>query len=135
MIDELEIESWSLDIVMANLLLPKLLYFKNWADRYGCPSDLKYDEWEEILDEIIWAFTYISQEYPSVANDLIKEVDIVPDKKNEDSFLTSSTIVITYIQGKSEKDYGEGLKRDRRNIDRCQQGLNLFAKYYMSIWN
>lgn len=135
MIDELEIESWSLDIVMANLLLPKLLYFKNWADRYGCPCDLEYYEWEEVVDEVVWAFTYVSQGYPSIATTLIDDIDIVLDKKDSDSVLCPSTINLRYIEGKNKDDYESALLQDNKNIARSQQGLNLFAKYYMSFWN
>lgn len=134
MIEHLEEECWSLETVMADVLLPKLLYFKNWSNRYSYPSDLLPDEWEEILDAIIWAFTYISKGYPKVSDLIIKDIDISCDEKIRPGVVTS-TIVLIYVEGKTEEDYNLAREQDRKNIARCQQGLNLFAQYYMSIWN
>lgn len=134
MIKELEIESWSLDIAMAKMLLPKLLYFKNWCDRYGCPIDLEIDEWEEVLDSIIWSFTYISKEYPKHTDYIVCDTKIVFDKKSDNGFV-KSTIELVFEEGKTEEDYKTALVKDQQDLAKCQQGLNLFGKYYMSIWN
>lgn len=134
MVEYLEKESWSLDIVMANTLLPKLLYFKNWCDRYSYPSDIEPDEWEEILDSIIWSFTYISKGYPKISDLVIDDVDIIFSEKTEQGFITSE-IKLTYVEGKTEEDYDVAREQDCINLARCQQGLNLFAQYYMSLWN
>jgi hypothetical protein len=131
----LETESWSLDIVMANLLLPKLLYFKNWCDRCSCPCDLDYDEWEEILDSIIWSFTYISQGYPRHTEQLVKDVHIETYKNDKNEPFISSNITLEFIEGKNQNDYDLAIIKNQMNIAKCQEGLNLFAKYYMSLWN
>ena len=74
-------EMWSLDYEMARYILPKLLYYKNWIHHYGYSAEFYvYDddmnivdslvyEWEEILDDIIWAFMYMVNDGSWVAQE------------------------------------------------------------------
>lgn len=46
-------ETWSLDVVMEEFLLPRLKYYKEVT--VGYPPDLEtMERWHEVLDEIIW---------------------------------------------------------------------------------
>lgn len=128
MIEQLEQECWGLDFYIAKTLLPKLLYFKNWCYRYGCPSELEIDEWNEVLDEIVWAFTYVLNEYPSTTKFIIEDIGF--GEKTDSGF-----VKIEYKDGFTEEDYNQARLKDQANIARCQQGINLFAQYYMSLWN
>lgn len=134
MTEKLQQECWSLDTSLAVHILPRLLYFKNWCDRYGLPSELESDEWEEILDEMIWAFTYISQDYPKLT-DLIIE-DIITDRgdSTETGFI-SMNIELVYKNGYTEEDYIRLLEKDISNMCRCQAGTFLFGKYFSALWN
>lgn len=123
MIPEFEQACWGLDIHFAYLILPKLLYFKNWSDRYGIPDELSEDkyEWEEILEELVWTFTFIYEGYPNPALKYVRDVEI-----------ENNTINITY---EDDVKYNEAVDLHTRQLASCQQGLNLFAKYYMNLWN
>lgn len=49
-------ETWSLDITIANFVLPRLIRFKEL--KQGHPPNITNDEWDEILDKIILSFEY-----------------------------------------------------------------------------
>lgn len=53
-------ELWNLDHTMAKFILPRLKAFKNYRGTY--PPDLTPEEWNEKLDEMIWAFDAILHE-------------------------------------------------------------------------
>ena len=44
-------ESWSLDIALAEMILPKLLYFKNFASKHGYPADFYNVDTEESYED------------------------------------------------------------------------------------
>ncbi len=45
---------WSLDYYLAKKILPALKEFKK--RNYSYPSNLKTEEWDEVLDKMIWSF-------------------------------------------------------------------------------
>jgi hypothetical protein len=53
-------ETWNLDSSLAKIILPRLKRFKELSD--GFPAELEEGEWDKILDEMIWAFTFLAGE-------------------------------------------------------------------------
>ena len=47
-------DTWSMDDTLALIILPMLVQLKE--TKHGYPADLTEQEWDEILDEMIWAF-------------------------------------------------------------------------------
>ena len=47
-------DTWSMDHTLAHIVLPMLVQLK--ATQHGHPADLTEQEWDLILDEMIWAF-------------------------------------------------------------------------------
>ena len=47
-------DTWSMDHTLAPIILPMLVQLK--ATKHGHPADLTEQEWDDILDEMIWAF-------------------------------------------------------------------------------
>ena len=47
-------DTWSMDCTLALIIHPMLVQLK--ATKHGYPVDLTEQEWDEILDEMIWAF-------------------------------------------------------------------------------
>ena len=47
-------DTWSMDCTLAHIILPMLKQLKE--TKHGYPIDLTEQEWDEILDEMIWAF-------------------------------------------------------------------------------
>lgn len=133
MLEDLEKECWGLDVSLAKHILPRLLYFKNWVYSCSYPNEFEDEaEWNEILEELTWTFTYISNGYPSIAIQYIDDVVIVEDNKNLNNHFVQSNIVISYT---NEELYLKGRVQDEINVARCQQGLKLFAEFYMNLWN
>lgn len=133
MFDKLEEESWSLDINLAKHILPRILYLKNCADLYSYPSEIEdMYEWNEILEELTWTFTYIVEGYPSIASNYVDDVYFLSEDKNPDTDFVMSSINITYTD---EDLYNKGRLQDQINMNRCRKGLKLFGEFYMNLWN
>jgi hypothetical protein len=49
-------DTWSMDHTLSYIIVPMLEQLK--ATKHGYPSDLTEERWDEILDEMIWAFTF-----------------------------------------------------------------------------
>lgn len=55
-------DTWNLDITIADFILPRLQEFKKVSDSF--PHDLSsVEEWHDILDKMIAAFTLISNKF------------------------------------------------------------------------
>jgi hypothetical protein len=51
-------ELWSLDCTLAKHALPRLRRFR--ATLHGHPGEITHEEWESILDKMIWSMDYIA---------------------------------------------------------------------------
>ena len=47
-------DTWSMDHTLAPIILPMLIQLK--ATQHGHPADLTEQEWDDVLDEMIYAF-------------------------------------------------------------------------------
>jgi len=69
-------ETWSLDSVIAEFVLPRLKRFKDIHAAH--PADLTEDEWKEKLDEMIYAFDWVlksdemDDDYMKLSNEELK---------------------------------------------------------------
>lgn len=155
-------DTWSFDHTLAHIIYPALLQLK--ASKHGVPSELVDDvggedwhsqecfdfykeshneafeiackRWDEILDKMIWSFQQLTlDDYNSKYHHGDSEYD----------FVESDKLFPNPISGKMEKTYqmvdknpddhffdAEGL---RIHEDRIQEGLELFGKYYRSLWD
>lgn len=56
-------ETWNLDMTIANFLIPRLERFKELCNGYPETEDCKsFEEWQAIIDEMIFAFRYGSDD-------------------------------------------------------------------------
>jgi len=53
-------DTWSMDCTLAMIIHPMLVQLKD--TKHGYPSGLTEESWNDILDEMIWAFDYKSKE-------------------------------------------------------------------------
>lgn len=115
-------ECWSLDYTFTRYMLPRLKHFRNMK-RYSYPSDITPEEWERILDEIIWAFDYMANEdtyiiMPHFDSDIEKIFDINRPKTLERE-----------IEWRNYFDKMKSLQH------RKVEALKLFSKYYEALWD
>ena len=55
-------ETWNLDYTIAKFILPRLKRFRDVTICY--PPELKsFDEWQKILDKMIWSFESMINDY------------------------------------------------------------------------
>lgn len=104
-------ELWNLDNTIAKWILPRLKAFKK--DSIAFPADLDSpDEWDEILDKMIWSFDYIT---------------------NQDEY--EDEIIEKYKDNEFDEDGHYRWIKDAKELsEKCQEGLDLFAKYFRSLW-
>lgn len=89
--------------------------------RYGYHPDMTPEEWESVIDEIIWTFEYLVDEeqfnpFPNFYQD--KDLDFNKEKTPEQKQL-----------------FDEWMKKNNELEERSQKGLELFAKYYCHLWD
>jgi hypothetical protein len=54
-------ETWSLDYTIAKFVLPRLIRFKEVNN--GRPNNLTWDEWNKILDKMIYSINAVVHEW------------------------------------------------------------------------
>lgn len=125
---------WSLDHTLALVILPVLIEYRK-SKRYGVPvgldiayipledaeEDKQMQEWNEILDKMIWSF------------EQIVNIDGAEDwfwieKPNFDECEISADY-LTAVKGKYDH---EAFKKYNEKI---QEGLELFGKYFRNLWD
>lgn len=79
-------ETWSLYSTIAQFIYPRLKRYKEVNN--GTPMGLTENEWNDILDKMIFSFKYA----------------------NDDSI------------------------EERENYSKFEEGINLFAKYFLQLW-
>ena len=105
-------DTWSMDSTLSLLIHPMLVQLK--ATQHGHPADMTEQEWDEILDEMIWAF----------------------EQKCRDDWESD------YYEYEDDNTERFGLKlvwEDRAGAkahqERMSNGFKLFGKYYENLWD
>ena len=99
-------DTWSMDHTLAMIIHPMLIQLK--ATQHGHPADLTEQEWDEILDEMIWAFEHKSKE--------IDAGDMCRDKCSN----FADPVCMACINETQE---------------RLTNAFTLFGKYYENLWD
>ena len=106
-------DTWNMDHTLALIIHPMLIQLKK--TKHGYPAHLTEERWDEIMDEMIWAFE-------QKTNENWNEKYYGPLVDNPDNILG--------------KDFEwvdeEGLKKHQ---ERITQGLKLFGEYYENLWD
>jgi hypothetical protein len=105
-------DTWSMDSTLSLLIHPMLVQLK--ATQHGHPANMTEQEWDEILDEMIWAF----------------------EQKCRDDWESD------YYEYEDDNTERFGLKlvwEDRAGAkahqERMSNGFMLFGKYYENLWD
>lgn len=113
----------------AKYCIPRLKYMRDHI--HGCPGDfVKNDdvdkgceEWKKVLDKIIWSFEHCCDQ-----PDLVYPKDY-DERKIQRKYEDGSVSYEDIDQRKpSFEEYDKHYKR-------VQEGLDLFAKYYLNLWD
>ena len=115
--EKIEIEpfdTWSMDSTLAMIIHPMLVQLKETT--HGYPSELTEERWNEILDEMIWAF----------------------EQKNRDHW--EDDYYGPYIESEDKRElFGRFEWIDdegrQKHQERMTNGFKLFGKYYENLWD
>ena len=133
-------QAWNFFSWHSETVLPRLKFLRNNLN--GCPSEMfekDYDDtseakrelaldkafrkWEKTLDKMIWSF-----EHWEDTNDPIKPKDYDPRHKKT----TYSDDSVGY-EGLDDRKWD--WTPCEKHKERTQEGLDLFAKYYLNLWD
>ena len=119
-------ECWNMDCTFTKFILPRLKHFKKMK-RYGYPPSITPEKWEEIIDELIWTFEYMLDTDQFNPMPLFKREGISIDD------------YVSYV--KKERTPAEDLawqgyvEHSRKLEERRKEGMQLFANYYVYLWD
>lgn len=113
---------WNFKNWHSEVVTPRLKHLRN--NLHGYPSTLEsVEEWQEILDKMIWSFEHHDDFVEPIYSDDYDhryEVTKVDGGCSYKSMNETGTIDWTPVQEHNNK---------------VQEGLELFAKYYVSLWD
>lgn len=114
-------ESWDFRSGCTKYVLPRLKHFRNNLNGYPC--DLSMEEWELVLDKMIWSFEHMEDHISPIYSD---------DYDHRFSVEKTETgTLYTPLNETGTIDYTPVEEHNKK----IQEGLNLFAKYYQNLWD
>lgn len=115
-------ESWDFVSFHANYCIPRLKALRK--DLYSHPHDLSLEEWGEIIDKMIWSFENMeNQPRPIYSDDF--------DHRYLRTELEDGSVSFVSMNKTGTIDFTPVDEHNKR----VQEGLDLFAKYYLSLWS
>lgn len=113
-------ECWNLDHTITKFVLPRLKHFKKVCV-HSYPSTVTPEEWDKILDEMIWTFEYLDE----------------PEKFNKfpDSCMTNFFGDNRIKTETENKEWSAYANKSLSLEERKKRGLQLFAEYYQNLWD
>ena len=154
-------DTWNLDNTLAHIIYPALVQLK--AEKNGVPSEFAevggedfvqqesfdfysetYDEawkkglerWDEILDKMIWSFEQLVKgNYNDKYFHGTAEYDWVKSDKTYPNPITGKIEKTYQMVDKNPNDHWFDDVGFRLHEERIQEGLELFGKYYRSLWD
>lgn len=154
-------DTWSLDHTLAMIILPALIQLKE--SKHGVPNDFgnvggenyqqqtsfefyeesyswAFDEsckkWDEVLDKMIWSFQQIAfDDYDSQYHHGTMETDWVKTDKLYPNPITGKMEATYQMVDKNPDEHWYDHVGHLLHEERIQEGLDLFGKYYRSLWD
>ena len=138
-------DTWNLDHTLALIILPGLKQLKATNHGYAsvdnedlptaCLKDASGEErWEWVMDEMIWTFEEIANDYPGEEAFHSGKHDVVWTKVdvhgNDDPEGT-----LYRMDNGPDHTFSIDFEGRKKYDDRIQRGLILFGKYYRNLWD
>lgn len=125
---------WNANNYLGEVIYKHLIRFKG-LNRMGWPGEpLTPEQWEEIIDKMIWSFKHASMDFES------KEYLDAIDKAFEKSNIKNGTLVGPDGHFRSMELFDESLEERafeiyKEDAKRYEEGMKLFAEYFTSLWD
>jgi hypothetical protein len=154
-------DTWSLDHTLASIIYPALLQLK--ATKHGVPSTFaevggedyeaqdsfdfykeNQDElfnkrikaWDTVLDKMIWSFQQLADsDYDSKYHHGEAKFDWVESDKTYPNPVTGKIEPTYQMVDKNPNEHWYDHVGHMKHEERIQEGLDLFGKYYRSLWD
>lgn len=154
-------DTWGLDTTLAHIILPCLVQLKE--SMHGVPTEvanvggedyedqksfdfyyethqeafnLACQNWNEILDKMIWSFQQIAiEDYDKLYSHGEMDYDWVESDQTYPNPITGVLERTFRLLDKNPNDHWVDNEGRTLHEERIQEGLNLFAKYYRALWD
>ena len=154
-------DTWNLDHTLAVIILPALIQLKE--SKHGIPSDFaevggedynaqesfdfyketvnenfekRVQEWEEVLDKMIWSFQQIAlEDYDNKYHHGKPKFDFVKTDKQYPNPISGVLEDTFQMVNKNPGEHWYDHVGHKLHEERIQEGLELFGKYYRSLWD
>ena len=151
-------DTWSLDNTLALIIYPALLQLK--ATKQGVPNEFasepasnqetfdfyqeSYDDewkqglerWDETLDKMIWSFEQlIKGDYDDQYHHGKAEYDWIKTNKKYPNPVTGVMEATYKMVDKNPDEHWYDSVGHQKHDERIQEGLELFGKYFRSMWD
>lgn len=154
-------DTYSMDHTLALIILPMLIQLKEtkqgvpgefadvggadydpqssfdfYKETYNDTFDKACDKYDEILDKMIWTFQQIvDDDWESQYHHGEMEIDWVECDEETLNPLTGKMEKLSQMVDKNPNDHWIDMEGLQAHRDRMQEGIDLFAKYYFSLWD
>lgn len=155
-------DTWGLDHTLALIILPALIQLKNtkhgipseFIERVGGDTDSNYcfdfikedenevfdalcDKWDEIFDKMIWSFQQIAidEDYDSKYHHGKMDIGWQQTKEQIPNPVTGQMEYMYEMVDKNPDQHWYDHVGHTEHDRRIQEGLDLFGKYYRSLWD
>jgi hypothetical protein len=156
-------DTWSLDHTLALIILPALIQLKHtkhgvpgdFVERIGGDMDRNYtfefiqddekevfdklcDQWDEVLDKMIWSFLQLSIEddYDQKYHHGKMEIgwEEIPDNLYPNPLTGKKEQLYQMVDKNPDEHWYDHVGHTLHN-ERIQEGLELFGKYFRALWD
>ena len=115
-------QSWDFKSWHSEIVVPRLKHLRNNLN--GHPTNFEsIEEWQDILDKMIWSFENIDKE-PGL---------VYPEGYDKRHLMHSENGWTTTIP--IEQELKVSFDDAKKHNERVQHGINLFAEYYSNLWD
>ena len=127
-------DTWSLDHTLAVIIAPALKHYKVTTQSY-CGEFTTEEEWHVVLDKMIFAFeTLATDDWEAQFHSGTIDMKHIPMDANGNEVDKKDAVVYHIGKGPNDTHVFDQAGWTAYN-DRIQEGLNLFGKYYRSLWD
>jgi|26BtaG_2_1085354.scaffolds.fasta_scaffold18337_2 hypothetical protein len=120
-------DTFSLDATLAPIICAGLKKFKDTissTDWGGYPNGFKTEEdWHEVLDKMIWSFENVDF-----------EIGLPPEYWEEFDGLDPLEVITRERTPTQKVLWGEYMDNCEAHQEKLQEGFDLFAKHFRSLW-
>lgn len=154
-------DTWSMCYTLAFIIYPMLIQLK--AEKHGIPAEFGetggenyhdqksfpfYEEtvdwafeqrskgWDDVLDKMIWSFSQlINDDWESKYHHGKHDTDWIESDITHYNPVTKKHEKTYQMVDKNPDGHWYDVEGHRLHMDRIQEGLELFGKYYQNLWD